>query len=318
MPLALSAELSNSIAYPAALAFEFTTLRISSTILLRMRNLRSSNRVRAVRSNVVIGSLDARGLYAVTPGGDISQPNIITTDTPQKNIFMQQSAMANADVLAELANATGGTFVQNTNDLEGGLRRLASPPEYSYLLGFSPQSLKTDGKFHQLRVTVRTDKKVSVQARKGYFAPKHEPNSGEQAKQDIEDAVFSQEEFHSLPVELHTQLFQASQTAAEIAVLVKVDLRGIHFKKIDGRNRNDLTIVSALFDTDGNYLKGSEKVLEMRLRDETLQRKVGSATNSGVVLKTNFDVKPGSYLVRLVVRDDEGLLSAQNGAVEVP
>jgi len=39
----------------------------------------------------------------------------------------------------------------------------------------------------------------------------------------------------------------------------------------------------------------------------------------GINLKTNFDVKPGSYLVRLVVRDAEGqMMSAQNGAVEIP
>jgi hypothetical protein len=37
-----------------------------------------------------------------------------------------------------------------------------------------------------------------------------------------------------------------------------------------------------------------------------------------VTLKTSFDVKPGSYLVRLVVRDTEGLISAENGAVEIP
>jgi hypothetical protein len=29
-------------------------------------------------------------------------------------------------------------------------------------------------------------------------------------------------------------------------------------------------------------------------------------------------VKPGSYLVRLVVRDAEGQLAATNGAVEIP
>jgi hypothetical protein len=30
-------------------------------------------------------------------------------------------------------------------------------------------------------------------------------------------------------------------------------------------------------------------------------------------------VKPGSYMIRLVVRDDEGqLMAAENGAVEIP
>jgi hypothetical protein len=53
----------------------------------------------------------------------------------------------------------------------------------------------------------------------------------------------------------------------------------------------------------------------MRWKDETLENKLGP----GITLKTSFDVKPGSYLVRLVVRDKEGqLMSAENGAIEIP
>jgi hypothetical protein len=37
-----------------------------------------------------------------------------------------------------------------------------------------------------------------------------------------------------------------------------------------------------------------------------------------VVIGTDFDVKPGSYLVRLVVRDAEGQqITAENAAVQV-
>ena len=53
----------------------------------------------------------------------------------------------------------------------------------------------------------------------------------------------------------------------------------------------------------------------MRLRDETLENRLGS----GIALRTSFDVKPGSYMIRLVVRDDEGqFMVAENGAVEIP
>jgi hypothetical protein len=52
----------------------------------------------------------------------------------------------------------------------------------------------------------------------------------------------------------------------------------------------------------------------MHLKDETLEHKLGS----GITLKTSFDVKPGSYMVRLVVRDAEAqLMSAENGTVEI-
>lgn len=67
---------------------------------------------------------------------------------------------ANRDVLADLADATGGFFFHNNNDLDEGFRRLAGRPEFSYLLGFSPQNLKLDGKYHKLKVTLATPSAV--------------------------------------------------------------------------------------------------------------------------------------------------------------
>ena len=65
---------------------------------------------------------------------------------------------------------SGGTFVHNTNDLENGLRRLASAPEFVYLLEISLQYVKADGSYHPLRV--KLDKPgMEVQARRGYTAP---------------------------------------------------------------------------------------------------------------------------------------------------
>jgi len=42
-------------------------------------------------------------------------------------------------------------------------------------------------------------------------------------------------------------------------------------------------------------------------------------SRSGFTVKTSFDVKPGTYLVRLVVRDAVGAqMAARNGAVVIP
>ena len=270
---------------------------------------------RAIRANVIISALDARGLYTIIPGGDASQMGPDIVSAPFKAQYQTDGALANADVMAELAQGTGGTFFQNSNDLDGGFKRVASRPEYFYVLGFSPQGLKLDGSFHGLKVTVKTPAKLSLQARRGYYAPRHAADPEEAAKQEIEDALFSREELHDLPVELHTQFFKPSQDSAKLSVVVRVDVKHIRFRKVDGRNRNDLTIVSGLFDRNGNYVTGVTKVLEMRLKDETLEHKL----QSGITLRTSFDVKPGSYLVRLVVRDAEGqVMSAENGAVEIP
>ena len=133
-------------------------------------------------------------------------------------------------------------------------------------------------------------------------------------QQEIEEAVFSREEMHDLPVDLRTQFFKPDPADAKLTVLAKVDVKRLRYKKVDGRNKNDLTVVSVLFDRDGNYVTGATKILEMRLRDTTLNK-----LNGGITVKTSFDVKPGTYAVRLVVRDAEGqLMAAENGAVDIP
>ncbi|HXW91299.1 MAG TPA: VWA domain-containing protein [Terriglobales bacterium] len=269
----------------------------------------------ALRANIVVSAVDARGLYVPAGMGDISRANVPNLGAaPQEALYENEAASLNSDVLSNLAASTGGIFFHNSNDLEGGLRQAAEAPAYYYVLAFSPQNLKYDGRFHRLTVKLSHPAKLTVEARQGYYAPQHAPDAGQEAHQEIEEAVFSQEEMHDLPVDLHTQFFKSTDVDAKLSVLVHVDVKRMHFRKAEGRNNNNLTIVAALFDRNGSFITGNEKILEMRLKDETLERRLPS----GFTMKTSFDVKPGSYLVRLVVRDTEGLLSAENGAIEIP
>jgi len=267
----------------------------------------------ASQTNVMISALNARGLF--TTNMDASEKGAYSPTS--QTLFAQyqrESATATEDVLAELADGTGGIFFHNNNDLNAGFARVAAAPEVSYVLGFSPQAMKPDGAFHRLKVSLLNRKGVDIQARRGYYALKHTRNAEEDAKSDIEDAIFSREEMRDIPVNLQTQFFKADSSSAKLTILAKVDLRPLRFKKLDGRNNDVLTVVSVLFDRNGNYITGLTKTLTMKLRDETLAR-----LTSGVTIKANFDVKPGTYVVRLVVRDAEGqAMAAQNSAVEIP
>jgi hypothetical protein len=196
-----------------------------------------------------------------------------------------------------------------------GFRQTGATPEFMYILGFSPQNLKFDGSYHSLKVTAKETKGVSLQARHGYYAPKHATDPAEDAKEEIRVALFSREEMSDIPVDLHTQFFKSTDAKAKLAVLAHVDLRHLHFKKVDGRNRNVLSIVSAVFDRNGVLVGAIQKDVEMRLKDETFNARIAN----GVAMKTSFDVAPGSYVVRLVVRDSEGqTMAARNGVVEIP
>jgi hypothetical protein len=72
--------------------------------------------------------------------------------------------------LSELADGIGGTFLHNSNDLEGGLTSLVPGPEYLYRLEFSPEKFKPGGSYHRMKVKVNRAG-LKVEARRGYFAP---------------------------------------------------------------------------------------------------------------------------------------------------
>jgi len=271
---------------------------------------------RAIRSNVIINALDARGLWT-PPGFDASRPTpaggaMVVT---MINMYLQSEALAQEDVLAEMADGTGGTFFHNNNDLNEGYRRLAAAPEYLYVIAFTPANLKSDGKFHTLKINLTNPKGLTVQARKGYYAPRRETNAAEQAKQEIQDAVFSREVMKDIPVTLHTQFFKSGDFEAKLSVLARIDVKALHYQKVDGRYRNDLTVVAALFDLNGNYITATQQKIELRLKEETYEKRLGS----GITVRTPFDVKSGNYVVRVVVRDSEGqLMAALNDAVDIP
>ncbi len=271
---------------------------------------------RATRANIVVNTLDARGLYTPDLVGDIADPpHDSFRAAGYKASYRVQTQSAQSEILAELADGTGGTYFHDRNDLDKGFQEAGETPGVSYLLAFSPQNLKLDGRFHVLKVTLANKQKFNIQARRGYYAPRTIADPNEQAKQEIQEAIFSQDEIHDLPLELQTQFFKKDQTGARVAVLTHLDLKALRFRKVEGRNNDDLTVATAIFDENGNLVAGGEKIVEMRLLDTTVDR----LGRSGLTVKSSFDIKPGTYLVRQVVRDAEGAqMAARNGAVIIP
>ena len=271
---------------------------------------------RANRSGVVINTIDARGLYAPDVMGDISKRSSDTFKTMgYKTTYRVAAQSEQAYVLGDLAYGTGGTFFHNSNDLAAGLRMVGSAPEVSYVLGFSPQNQKMDGQFHTLKVALTDKRKFTIQARRGYMAPRKVSDPNQQAREEIQEAVFSRDEIMELPLQLQTQYFKVDESSVKLSVVSRLELKGVHFRKADGRNIDNLTVATVIFDDNGNFVAGGEKLVTMKLFDSTYERLI----RSGLTVKSSFDVKPGRYMIRQVVRDSEGAqMAARNGAVEIP
>jgi VWFA-related protein len=122
----------------------------------------------AARTNTVINALDARGLYTTNAGADLTT-RVDPASQRLINEYRQQSMDANAEVMGELADGTGGTFFHNNNDLEAGLRTLISGADYTYLLAFSAAHTRA-GTRHSLKVKVN-EPGLTVHARRSYSTP---------------------------------------------------------------------------------------------------------------------------------------------------
>jgi VWFA-related protein len=285
---------------------------------------------RALREHVVISALDARGLWVDILGGDASASNVLPlhaspgtsglggTDPSmfaRLAMYRRTGREMNDDVMAQVSHDTGGVFVHNTNDYDGGFRKAGALPEFSYLLAFTPQNLKYDGKFHKLKVELVNARGLSVQARNGYFAPNEALHPEERARQEIEDAVFARTEYREFPVELQTQFFKLSDTVARLSIMAHLDAHAMHFRKEGDRNRVSLKMVCAAFDRDGNLVAGTQRNVDLLLRDATLAH----VLTAGLNIRGQLKIGVGTYALRVVVYEiDSAQITALNRTVEIP
>lgn len=287
---------------------------------------------KAVRSGVVVNTIDARGLY--TPQGlpEIDAPprqspcltqfcaTVSGAGDPAidyqglEGQYRMQTQFEQGQVLAGMAASTGGTYFHNRNDLDVGLGQALASPAVTYLLGFRPHEANSDGKFHKLKVEV-ANRSYKIQARSGYFARKKLDDPEEEAKQEVREMLFSGEEIITLPVQVNTQFFNIDAASTQLTVLTHLDINGIRFRKVEGRNRNNVVMATGVFDQNGLLVDGQMKEVALRLQDSTVQR----LRHKGLTFRTVFKVRPGTYIVRSVLRGSEGdQLTARNVTTEIP
>ena len=267
---------------------------------------------RALRAQVVISSLDPRGLADPLNETDVSRTYMPVFLTANLHRLRSDRESAARDVLQEVAQGTGGEFLHNINDLQAGFRVLTGPS--GYYLGFAPKDLKPDGTFHDLKVELAEKPKGwSLQARRGYFAPRGDAEAetlakaGEaadpeaQAKEQLREAVFAKTELQQLPVTMDVKVYSTKTDDRELALSAHLDTRSLHFRKEGQRNVNSVTFVFAVFDQKDNLLQVQKGQAPLDPVDAQLEQ----VRNAGLKMDSKFVLKPGSYHIREVVTDSE-------------
>ena len=279
----------------------------------------------AVRSQVIISSLDPRGLV-VLMGADASQMWIPGPPGTDERLVSERELVVQ-DVLANVANETGGTFFHNNNNLQGGFEALAGS-SVGYVLAFAPNDLKDDGKFHSLKVKLTAKLgNYSVQARSGYYAPRNEAEASAEAKQQadfdaeakeqerIREAMFSTNQSQQLQVGLGGKLSETQGEMRDLSLISHLNAAPLRFEKEGGRNLNTVTFVLAVFDSQDNLITAQLKKAELSDSDAQLE----SLRKNGLSVETRFQLKPGTYRIRQIVTDSEDRhMTAISTTLKVP
>ena len=133
--------------------------------------------VRASEHNVVISCIDSRGVY-YSPPGDMggfegnSYGSAARGGGSRATELQRQAAsiaIENTGVMEELARASGGLFVSNSNNLRDQLRRVIEDGRQYYVLVYAPATQHHDGKYHSITVHVNRPG-LSVRAKAGYWS----------------------------------------------------------------------------------------------------------------------------------------------------
>lgn len=200
------------------------------------------------------------------------------------------------NVMTDAAAATGGRVIKNTNDLDGALGALAAAPAVSYRLGF--QAGNPDGKYHKLRFDLPRREGFRLESREGYFAAlpaKAQPT----AQQRIDNAVLSNAVLADVPANVWLSPAPGRNGSRTLKVVVDIDARHIEFAKHSGIRLQQLTFVTAIEDSQGNFVTGRQAVMDLRVKPATL----ASMRATGIHAVESFTLPTGSYTVREVVRE---------------
>jgi len=255
----------------------------------------------ARRANAVLYYLDARDPNTLTPQSDagINQP----IDSRDLTGFLDRWR-GDAEGADTLAAGTGGLSWRNPNDLAGGMERVADESRAYYLLGYQSTNQKRDGKFRKIEVEVENPDFI-VRARRGYYAPTKDgrvPTIGGELDPNVRRALDSPFGERALPLRLTAYVLgPTADGKGKVLVAAEADPGGLTLQRSGDRlvtHLDSYTLVTSR-KTGENF--HDERRLDLRLPPEVVE----GLRRSWIPMFREFELVPGTYQVRFLLREDD-------------
>jgi VWFA-related protein len=267
----------------------------------------------ANQADVSLYTMDARGLAALPPGGDVSSSSPAGTALYSGTAVTSQisSLQGSRETLAALSTDTGGRTFYDLNDFSPAFEQIQKENSSYYLIGYSPKDTRTDGRFRHIRVDVARPG-LKVQARPGYFAPKSFRQFSRAEKEvQLQQVMDLDVPFVDLPFVVETAYFRRPDKKFTVVLAAKIPGSQVAFLKKSGKHDTEFDFAWKLTDDKNHVAGGLRDNLPVHMTNDTYEEVIGS----NLFYEGEITLPAGKYNLKAVVRENEG---GKIGTFETP
>jgi VWFA-related protein len=254
----------------------------------------------AVRANLAIYSVDTRGLEAIGPLGNASTGSLrsgaANGGALQNNM---NTNFATQEVMGTLSMDTGGKAFLDSNDFAPAFAQVQKDSSAYYVIGFHSANPARDGKFRKLTIKVNRPG-VKIEYRPGYYAPADFTHAGkEDREQELTEQMASDLPATDMAVYMDAFYFRLDQNRYFVPVSLIVPGSQIPFVKGGDKDKATLDIVGGVLDDVKRQIGQARETVKLNL-DAGL-----NARQKNIQYTTSFNLPPGKYRLKFVVRENQ-------------
>jgi len=255
----------------------------------------------AIRNNVTLFPVDARGLTAASPSGDATKgASSAGTALAGAGISAVMQLRASQETLHTLATDTGGKELIDNNDLSAGIVEAQKEISNYYILGYYTSNDKLDGQFRRIKVELPNAKTAHLEYRPGYFAEKdYRQFTAADRERQLQDALLLGDPFTDLTIQLELDYFRLAQDRYFVPLVAKIPGSQVDLTR-HGSGED------ARFDFIGQVTDSKNKVVRS-VRDKLDLKGFTGAdlAKKNLAYDTGFELAPGTYTVKFLARESQ-------------
>jgi hypothetical protein len=205
------------------------------------------------------------------------------------------STSENLQVMLMLAEGTGGFTIYNTNDLLGGMQRIAQEMNQFYVLGYVPPPT-AEGSCHTLRVKMNRGG-LEVRSRTGYCNVRPtNPLDGKPIEKQME-AQAQGNAAGSIHASMQSPYFYVSPNVARVNLSMEIPGDAVVFNKDKGKYHANVNVLGIAYKPDGSVGARFSDTLNLEMDKEEWKE----FTREPYRYQNQFDAAPGSYKLSVVM-----------------